>query len=310
MNAARGRFDRCEAYLEQLALSDEMRNVLMARVRGMPASNTREAMVNLHRVLADGKVSDENPAYGSIERRLKLAYGPDAESGPRLTVDRPPRLRLVTEPPLNRSSMVPQAWARGWLARLLQPWADKFIVPHAGRHRRADAAAPGEPSEHPDVAASGTIDWHPAGLRRRLVLLALVIAQTIVATEFMSAVLPYHGGQPLETLLLVLFAILFGWVSAGFWTAMAGFLVLLLGRDRYAISRSAAADAPIAEDARTAVVMPICNEDVARVFAGLRATYRSVALTGELRHFDFFVLSDSNNAETRIAEVAAWLSAG
>ncbi len=75
----------------------------------------------------------------------------------------------------------------------------------------------------------------------------------------------------------MLFAILFGWVSAGFWTAMAGFFLLLVGRDRYAISRSAAADAPIAEDARTAIVMPICNEDVARVFAGLRATYESLA---------------------------------
>ena len=36
---------------------------------------------------------------------------------------------------------------------------------------------------------------------------------------------------------LALFAILFCWVSAGFWTAMAGFLVLLRGGDRYMISR-------------------------------------------------------------------------
>jgi membrane glycosyltransferase len=30
-------------------------------------------------------------------------------------------------------------------------------------------------------------------------------------------------------------------------------------------------------EARTALVMPICNEDVPRVFAGLRATFESVA---------------------------------
>ena len=39
----------------------------------------------------------------------------------------------------------------------------------------------------------------------------------------MIDVLPYHGTQPLEIAILVLFAILFGWVSAGFWTALAGF---------------------------------------------------------------------------------------
>jgi membrane glycosyltransferase len=107
--------------------------------------------------------------------------------------------------------------------------------------------------------------------------------------------------------LLVLFAILFGWVSAGFWTAMAGFLLLLIDRDRFAVSRSVPEPAPIDPQARTAIIMPICNENVARVFAGLRATYKSVAMSGELAHFDFFVLSDSSDLETRVAEVTAWL---
>ncbi len=303
---SRGRFDRCEAYLNRLPISEEKRRALMTRVRGMTSRNTRDAMANLHHALAKGDCAGENPAYCSIEQRLALAYGGDANDGPQLAPERPPRLRLVTTPPLNRSSMVPQAWAKGWLARVLRPWGDKHIVPHASRNRHG---ASEQSAEHTDASETETeaVDWHRAGLRRRLVLLALVIMQTVVATEFMTAVLPYHGGQPLETLLLILFAILFGWVSAGFWTAMAGFLVLLLGRDRYSISRTADADAPIADDARTAVVMPICNEDVGRVFAGLRATYRSVAMTGDLRHFDFFVLSDTSNAETRVAEVAAWL---
>jgi len=300
----RDRFDRCVAYLDRLPISEEKRHAVMARVRSMTSGNAREAMANLHRVLAEGAGSDDNPAYCSIEQRLALAYGGDA-NGPHLAPERPPRLRLVTTPPLNRSSMVPQAWAKGWLARVLRPWSGKLIVPHRSRRRDEN---PEDSTEQTDVSGAEIVDWQPAGLRRRLVLLALVIMQTVVATEFMSAVLPYHGGQPLETLLLVLFAILFGWVSAGFWTAMAGFLVLLLGRDRYAISRTTADDATIADGARTAVIMPICNEDVARVFAGLRATYRSVALTGELRHFDFFVLSDTNDAETRVAEAAAWLN--
>ena len=58
--------------------------------------------------------------------------------------------------------------------------------------------------------------------------------------------------------------------------------------------------------ARTAVVMPICNEDVPRVFAGLRATYESLARTDLAMQFDMFVLSDTNDADSRVAEVEAW----
>ena len=83
-------------------------------------------------------------------------------------------------------------------------------------------------------------------------------------------------------------------------------MVQLVGGDRHAISRTAAPDAPIAGEARTAIIMPICNEDVNRVFAGLRASYASLARSGDLEHFDFFVLSDSGDPDARAAEVEAW----
>jgi membrane glycosyltransferase len=53
--------------------------------------------------------------------------------------------------------------------------------------------------------------------------------------------------------------------------------------------------------------MPICNEDVASVFGGLRATYLSLARTGKLSQFDFYVLSDSSDPDIRVAEIEAWL---
>ena len=149
--------------------------------------------------------------------------------------------------------------------------------------------------------------WHRVGAFRRVVLGVAVASQTYVATDFMTAVLPYHGSKLLEIAVLVLFAVLFCWISAGFWTAIAGFLLLIRGRDRYAISATGSSDAPIDPHARTAIVMPICNENVPRVFAGLRATYESLARTGELRHFDFYVLSDTNDPDTRVAETGAWL---
>jgi membrane glycosyltransferase len=38
---------------------------------------------------------------------------------------------------------------------------------------------------------------------------------------------------------------LFCWVSAGFWTALMGFLQLLMGRDKYSISASTVGDEPL-----------------------------------------------------------------
>lgn len=158
------------------------------------------------------------------------------------------------------------------------------------------------------------VDWQIPGNLRRTVLLLLMFSQTAAATFFMQTVLPYQGTRWLEILLLILFAILFCWVSAGFWTAMAGFLVLLRGSDRFAVTRTLDQQLALPTDARTAIVMPIRNEDPVRVFAGLRATIESLQRagagngerTGEFTHFDFFILSDSNQSDIRAAELAAW----
>ena len=188
--------------------------------------------------------------------------------------------------------MVPPPWPRGLFARAA-----------GGRHKLSQVA-PEKGSLSPDPLGH----WHAVGSFRRVVLLGLVVAQTYIATNFMVAVLPYHGRQLLEIAMLILFAILFAWISGGFWTAIAGFALQLLGGDRYAITGTAGPDAPLEPGARAAVVMPIRNENVTRVFAGLRATFESVARSGELSRFDFFVLSDTSDPDTRVAEIGAWRS--
>src|SRR5512138_875252 len=145
-----------------------------------------------------------------------------------------------------------------------------------------------------------------AGRRRRFVLLALSLAPAIYATYVMSGLLPQEASSFPEKALLIVFALLSCWLAAGFWTAMMGFVVLLRGGDRHLISRSAVKPGPLPSEARTAVVMPICNEDVKRVFAGLRATIESVARADALDNFDFFILSDSNEPDTCVSELDAW----
>jgi membrane glycosyltransferase len=52
--------------------------------------------------------------------------------------------------------------------------------------------------------------------------------------------------------------------------------------------------------------MPICNEPVDRVYAGLQATYESLQRTGRGAHFDFFILSDTGDPSAALREEAAW----
>lgn len=144
---------------------------------------------------------------------------------------------------------------------------------------------------------------------RRITFFTLVLLSTLVATGLLSGVFQSQGFRPLELFLLVLYTILFLWLSMSFWTAAMGFWILLWGRDRYSSNHWGApanrAYRPPTE-ARTAVLMPIYNEDTNRVFAGLRAIYESLHRTGAIDAFDFYVLSDTRNPDVWVAEELAW----
>jgi len=305
-----------ERYLDRLPLTPEQRQALLARVGEQDAG---DAMGNLHGLLAGEQRSlHDNPAQDSVAARLELTY-------PRAAVDamapaararavespRPvpgPGDNIKVAPPLNRRSMVPRPWGT---LNPLSRWVEEATRAFEQRAARRKGLPPKEPAfiedtldlpDSPDPRGY----WTHSGNVRRVVLLILMLMQSALATYFMSDVLPYHGEKPLEMVILGLFGLLFCWVSAGFWTAMTGFLVLMRGDDPYLISHEQAGPKWIAPDARTAIVMPICNEDVARVFAGLRATYESVQRSGDLDRFDFFVLSDSGESDICAAELQAW----
>ncbi len=101
---------------------------------------------------------------------------------------------------------------------------------------------------------------------------------------------------------------LFAWISVGFWTSIAGLVILLTKRDSFRVTRACdGLDLSIAEPAaRTAILIPIYNEDVKRVIAGLRTTFASVRQTGSMKRFDFFLLSDTTDPDVWIEEEEAW----
>ncbi|MFT4174526.1 MAG: glucans biosynthesis glucosyltransferase MdoH [Rhodocyclaceae bacterium] len=191
-------------------------------------------------------------------------------------------------PPMARSSMLAAPWTGFWRG-LAQGLIGKFVP------RRLDVADEGG---HP-------LPWRAAARTRRRVLLALIALSSALTTYVFEQALQPMPGDVLQWARIGLFALLFAWIGAGFWTAVMGFWVLVFG-DRHALRYKDYADQPIAEDARTAIIMPICNEHVSTVFAGLRATCESLAATGQAGLFDIFILSDSNDPDARTAELAAW----
>jgi membrane glycosyltransferase len=107
---------------------------------------------------------------------------------------------------------------------------------------------------------------------------------------------------------LLLFAILFAHLAFGAVQAATGFILRRKGGDPCQIVRTLEADDDSLLDVPVAVVMPICNEDVDRIMEGVRVIYESIAATGRLSNWDFFILSDSLDPNQWVKEETAWLA--
>ncbi len=158
------------------------------------------------------------------------------------------------------------------------------------------------PSDPPKISGTNR-------LFRRTLFFTLTILTTFTAMAMITIAFSQNGLTPQEIVLLILYALLILWVSNSFWTALLGFLVLIVGGDPLSISRLPPSTEPRPFDKspkRTALVMPIYNEDPQRVFAGLRATYQSLVETGRADEFELFILSDTRNPDGWLDEEAHW----
>jgi len=139
---------------------------------------------------------------------------------------------------------------------------------------------------------------------RRFYILGGTGAMTLAATVMMWKVLAMNGISVLEACLLVLFVALFAWIALSFSGAVAGFLTAVFDRG-YKLGIDPDQPLPVVHT-RTALLMPTYNEDPRRLLAGLQAIYESVADTGQLAQFDFFVLSDTRREDIGVAEEQAF----
>ncbi len=141
----------------------------------------------------------------------------------------------------------------------------------------------------------------PVGIGwRRFYVFGTTAAMTAYASWLIGKVLVIGGVSVLEACLMVLFIPLFAWIALSFVSALAGFFTLVFGKGR---KLGIDPDAPLPQVRnRTALLMPTYNEDPHRLMAGLQAIYESVAATGQIERFDFFILSDTTRPAIGVEE--------
>ncbi|MFL1453565.1 glucans biosynthesis glucosyltransferase MdoH [Marinobacter sp. GN3S48] len=159
------------------------------------------------------------------------------------------------------------------------------------------------------TAQERSASWRRVAIVRRFFLTLFVVGQTVIASYFLLWILPYHGGTLVEIGLLALFILLYMWIAVGFWTAVFGFMLRLVGGDRHSLlKRHPGKELENTALAKTAIVMPIYHEPVHWTLSGLKAVYRDIERAGHLEQFEFHILSDSRDPNVWLEEQAQWHS--
>ena len=295
-----GALARVTAYLRAIGFAPAdvrrlaTRAVERALGRQRHDSAVADAIDEAERLLLETQPLAGDPREGRLAAFARWRFAAFAAGSVRS--DEPLELQpLVPAPPLLRGPMVPALYRGRRLGERRHRRRDGDRYPEHERPGRRDRRGAREP-------------WDARGRRRRALLFLLVLAPSIVAGAGFLATLPATVWYPVELAMAVAFGALFGWISVGFWTAVFGFMVLLRGGDRFAITKTEAAGprTPLDPAARTAVVMPVKDESVERVFAGLRAVRASLERAGVLEACDLFILSDSADPDLWVDEEDAW----
>ena len=134
----------------------------------------------------------------------------------------------------------------------------------------------------------------------RLFVFGMTGIITALGTYGMYQVISPVNVTWLQAIFAALFALTFTWISFACASAILGFFLLLTGWHRTPVL--AAAD----QMGRNALLMPIYNEDPARVFATLERMVRDLAERGAVAHFALFILSDTRKDDAAAREETAF----
>ena len=138
---------------------------------------------------------------------------------------------------------------------------------------------------------------------RRLVLLAATVLVTSLAAIAPFILYARHGFDGLEALAFGLFLILIASIACWFSNSAIGLWVLMTDREQDDLDFR---PHPAAPTKRTALLMPLYNEDAHTALGRLAQIDAGLARLGVTDAFDLFVLSDTNKEEALMLEQAAF----
>jgi len=158
-----------------------------------------------------------------------------------------------------------------------------------------------------DAAAAGA---SPATSPRHVALRRLTLLAGTLALAGLAAVAPFYlyarkGWDPMEMLAFGIFMILITAIACWFVSGLMGLVVMLRGKDQADLKFAAHPQPP---RGRTALLMPLYNEDARASFARLAQIDASLARLGASSAFDIFVLSDSTREDAAAAELSVFQS--
>lgn len=140
---------------------------------------------------------------------------------------------------------------------------------------------------------------------RRVAMAALVVATTAGLIFWMGRLLGADGVNVWDIALLVCFAGTLPWVVIGLWNSVIGAALLRFDPEwrRNVVPIRGLKDTSSPIRGRTAIIMPIYNEQPDRVVRHLAAVEASVRETGQDSGIEYFLLSDTQDPEVYDQEV-------
>lgn len=167
---------------------------------------------------------------------------------------------------------------------------------------REPSTPPPAPVEMPNQSFARVPPRRFGWASARVVLARFVAVGGAVALAWygnwqMMLVFGNETSTPLQLLLLLLFTMTFGWIAFSATQAIAGFLARSFRDPEHT-------DGPLRE--RTAIVMPIYNENPVAVTAALHAMGDGLASLGHGASFEIFILSDTTDPAVWVKETAAY----
>lgn len=141
--------------------------------------------------------------------------------------------------------------------------------------------------------------------KRRIKIFGITVISVILSTLKWIEAIPSDASWLTSLLMIVLFVLTFGWISLFFWSSLFGFFELLKHKNVPGIIWP---DDKATIHSKTAILMPIYNENPLNVFANVSAIAQSLEEAGSKDAYDIFVLSDTTKPDLWLKEEAVWLA--